>query len=69
MNKLYLSIFLIFIVTINTQNLSELYNDVKSSVVVINMITIESRKVNNDLNLLAKATQGFGVLISEDGLI
>nr|WP_321230200.1 trypsin-like peptidase domain-containing protein [uncultured Psychroserpens sp.] len=69
MNKLCLSIFLIFTVAVNTQNLSELYNEVKSSVVVINIITIEPRKVNDDLNLLAKATQGSGILISEDGLI
>ncbi|WP_299111279.1 S1C family serine protease [uncultured Winogradskyella sp.] len=69
MNKLCLSILLLFTVNLNSQNLSELYNDVKSSVVVINIITVESRKVNDDLNLLAKATQGSGVLISEDGLI
>ena len=69
MNKLGLSIYLIFTVTVNTQNLSELYNDVKASVVVINIITIEPRKINNNLNLLAKATQGSGVLISEEGLI
>ncbi|REE07693.1 serine protease Do [Winogradskyella pacifica] len=69
MNKLCLSILLLFTVNVNSQNLSELYNDVKSSVVVINIITVESRKVNDDLNLLAKATQGSGVLISEDGLI
>lgn len=69
MNKLCLSIFLIFTLTVNTQNLSELYNEVKSSVVVINIISVEPRKINDDFNLLAKATQGSGVLISKDGLI
>jgi serine protease Do len=69
MNKICLSIFLIVTVTVNAQNLSKLYNDVKSSVVVINIIAFEPRKVNDDLNLLAKAMQGSGVLVSEDGLI
>lgn len=69
MNKLCLSIFLIFTVSVNTQNLSELYKEVKSSVVVINIISVEPRNFNDDLNLSAKATQGSGVLISEDGLI
>ena len=69
MNKICFSIFLLFTITVNTQNLAELYNEVKSSVVVINIITLEPRKFNDDLNLSAKATQGSGVLISEDGLI
>lgn len=69
MSKICFSIFLIFTITVNTQNLAELYNEVKSSVVVINIITFEPRKFNDDLNLSAKATQGSGVLISEDGLI
>lgn len=69
MNKLGIYICLLFSVIVNAQQLSEVYNDVKSSVVVINIISVEPRKVNNDLNLLAKATQGSGVLISEDGLI
>ena len=69
MNKICLSIFLLFTVAVNTQNLADLYNEVKSSVVVINIISVEPRKVSDDLNLLAKATQGSGVLISEDGLI
>lgn len=69
MNKLCLSIFLIFTVTVNSQKLSELYNEVKSSVVVINILSVEPRKVDNDFGLLTKATQGSGVLISVDGLI
>lgn len=69
MNKLCLSILLIFTVTVNTQNLSQLYNEVKSSVVVINILSVEPRKIDNDLNLLAKTAQGSGVLVSEDGLI
>ena len=69
MNKRCLSIFILFTITVNSQNLSKVYDEVKSSVVVINIITIEPRKVNDDLNLLAKATQGSGVLISDDGLI
>ena len=69
MSKLCLSIFLIFTITVNTQNLSELYNEVRSSVVVINILSIETRKIENDLNFLAKTKQGSGVLISEDGLI
>ena len=69
MKNLCLFIYLICTGTVYAQNLSELYNDVKSSVVVINILTIEPRKVDDNLNLLAKTTQGSGVLISEDGLI
>jgi len=69
MHKLSLCLCLFFTITVNAQKLAELYNKVKSSVVVINILSVEPRKVHNDLNLLAKATQGSGVLISEDGLI
>ena len=69
MKKLCLSISLIFTFSVSTQNLSELYNEVKSSVVVINILRVEPRKIDNNLNLLAKTTQGSGILVSEDGLI
>lgn len=69
MNKLCLYICLLVTVSLNAQKLSELYNEVKSSVVVINILSVEPRKINNDLNLLATATQGSGVLVSEHGLI
>jgi len=69
MNKLLLSICLLFAMMVNAQNLSELYDEVSSSVVVINILSVEPRKTDNNFTLVAKVSQGSGVLISEDGLI
>ncbi len=52
-----------------SQKLSELYTEVKSSVVVINVINISSASVAGEIQSVAEASLGSGVLISDDGLI
>ncbi len=52
-----------------TQNLPELFNEVKSSVIVIDVLSINPIPKEDNLTLGAKSAQGSGVLISEDGLI
>ncbi|MDD3721124.1 MAG: trypsin-like peptidase domain-containing protein [Lutibacter sp.] len=69
MNRLFFSFFLLFTLTQSAQNLSKLYDEVSPAVVVINILNIEPKKVDDNLTLVTRAKQGSGVLISEDGLI
>jgi serine protease Do len=62
-----ISIFISFVTT--AQNLADCYENIKSSVVVVNILHIEPKTVGSKLTLLAKSLQGSGVLVSEDGLI
>ncbi|MFT5753590.1 MAG: serine protease Do [Flavobacterium sp.] len=68
--KKIISIFSIFISFVTTaQNLADCYENVKSSVVVVNILNIEPKTIGSKLTFLAKSLQGSGVLVSEDGLI
>lgn len=69
MNRLLIALFIFFPLTLSAQNLSELYDEVSPAVVVINILNIGSEKVDNDLTMVGRATQGSGVLVSEEGLI
>lgn len=69
MNRLPIVFFLLFTLTQFAQNLSDLYDEVSPAVVVINILNIESKKVGHNLTMVARATQGSGVLVSEDGLL
>ena len=61
---------LIFVSAVGTaQNLAELYKQVNSSVVVIDIVTVAPESVGTGVELVAQASQGSGVLISPDGLI
>lgn len=51
------------------QDLVSLYEQVKSSVVVINVVSVTPQVSGEEVILTAEAAQGSGVLISEDGLI
>ena len=51
------------------QDLASLYDQVKSSVVVIEAVSVSPQMADNELVLMSEAAQGSGVLISEDGLI
>ncbi len=53
----------------SAQNLAELYKQVNSSVVVIDIVTVAPESVGSGVELVAQASQGSGVLISPDGLI
>ena len=67
--KIALVISLLIIFTGNAQNLPQLYNEVKSSVVVIDILSVNPIAKGDSLVLVPKSAQGSGVLISPDGLI
>lgn len=64
-----LSLSLCFSVTINAQNLVDLYKKVNSSVVVIHTINSVSAGSGDKQKVNTDSGQGSGVLISADGLI
>lgn len=55
--------------TLIGQDLAALYDQVKSSVVVIQAVSVSPQLADDEIVLMAEAAQGSGVLISEDGLI
>ncbi len=55
--------------TMQSQKLSDLYNKVKSSVVVINVLNVTAQSVQGEIQLVKNASLGSGVLISKEGLI
>jgi serine protease Do len=68
--KTSIAILYLFLSLIGTsQNLADCYDGVKSSVVVIDILSVASRAIGNYLALEAKSLQGSGVLISKDGKI
>ena len=70
MMKVLVSLFYFFITFIGiAQNLADCYESVKSSVVVINVLSVSPKTTKNKLTLVAKSLQGSGVLISEKGII
>ncbi len=69
MKKIFLLLSLISVNTACAQNLSDLYKKINSSVVVIDIVSVAPESTVAGVELVAKASQGSGVLISEDGLI
>lgn len=69
MKKLPVIILLLIPILAKTQNLAALYDEVKSSVVFIEILNLTTEGSGDDKTLVASAKQGSGVLISEDGLI
>ena len=62
-------IALLVSITGQSQKLTELYKEVKSSVVVINVINVSNQSVSGEIHAVSKASTGSGFLVSEDGLI
>ena len=69
MKVLLYIIGLLIAFTVKAQNLPELYRDVKSSVVIIEILNLTTQGSGDHKTMVATAKQGSGVLISEDGLI
>lgn len=68
--KLLLTIIILLITfTANTQNLAKLYNEVKSSVVIVEILSVTIQGSGDHKTMVASSRQGSGVLVSEDGLI
>ena len=51
------------------QDLATLYEQIKSSVVVIQSLSVSPQMADDEIVLMSEAAQGSGVLISQDGLI
>ncbi len=69
MKKISLLIFLFITGISSSQNLADLYKEINSSVVVINVISYTPESVGAGLKLVTQTSSGSGVLISEEGLI
>jgi serine protease Do len=69
MKNVFCLLLVFSVFSLNAQSLSDLYKQVNSSVVVIDIISVAPEKSGNQVELVAQASQGSGVLISEDGLI
>ncbi len=69
MKKFTLLFALFCLTTISAQSLADLYKKINSSVVVIDIVSVAPETTGGGIELVAQASQGSGVLISEDGLI
>ncbi len=71
MNKILLgtAVLLLMVSTVSAQKLSDIYKEVNSSVVVLEVISVAPENTGNKVELVAQASQGSGVLISKEGHI
>ncbi|NAS11483.1 S1C family serine protease [Poritiphilus flavus] len=69
MKKFLVLVFVLSAFPAFSQNLSQLYKKVSSSVVVINVESVAPDGEGDSFQLTLAATQGSGVLVSETGLI
>ena len=69
MKKILTIIYLFSVMFAESQSLPELYNEVKSSVVVINTLSLATQGTSDNIELVTEEALGSGVLISPDGLI
>ena len=69
MKKILTLITLFSVMIAESQSLPELYNEVKSSVVVINTLSLATQGTSDNIELVTEEALGSGVLISSDGLI
>lgn len=69
MKKICLISALLLFCNVTAQNLADLYKQVSSSVVVINIISVAPERSGDQIELVTQASQGSGVLISSEGLI
>ncbi len=69
MRKLLFLICVLSFYFVKAQNLADLYKEINSSVVVIDIISVTPEAAGDEITLVAQAAQGSGVLISPDGLI
>ena len=69
MKQLILILCLTFSTSISAQALADLYENVNSSVVVINVVSVAPENRGSQIELVAQASSGSGVLIAKEGLI
>ena len=69
MKKIFTLLTLFSLLTAYSQSLADLYKEVNSSVVVIDIISVSPEKSGDQIELVTQQSQGSGVLISPEGLI
>ncbi|MGB5271631.1 S1C family serine protease [Eudoraea sp.] len=69
MKKIILALTLLISLITNAQNLAELYKDINSSVVVIDIINVTRESEGEYIQVVTEESQGSGVLIADEGLI
>ena len=69
MKTLFYIIIPFMVFTVKAQNLPELYSEVKSSVVIVEILNFTTHGFGEHKAMFASSKQGSGVLISIDGLI
>ena len=69
MKKIILLSALFCFGTSGAQSLADLYKKINSSVVVIDIVSVAPESTGGGIELVAQASQGSGVLISNNGLI
>ena len=69
MKKIILALTFLLSFYTKAQNLSKIYQDINSSVVVINIINVSRESAGENIEVVTEESQGSGVLIGEEGLI
>lgn len=69
MRRVILLLCLVLSTGMSAQSLADLYEQVNSSVVVINVVSVAPENVGNQVELVAMASAGSGVLVNDQGLI
>ena len=71
MNKILFGTAVLFLMgsTVSAQKLADIYKEVNSSVVVLEVVSVAPENTGNKVELVAQASQGSGVLISKQGHI
>jgi serine protease Do len=65
----FLVVAALFATIARSQSLTELYKEVSSSVVVLEVVSVAPESMGSSVELVAQASQGSGVLISAEGHI
>jgi len=69
MKKIIFALTFLLSISVKGQNLSKIYQDINSSVVVINIINVSRESVGEYVEVVTEESQGSGVLIGQEGLI
>ena len=69
MKKIIIALTFLLSFYTKAQNLSKIYQDINSSVVVINIINVSRESAGENIEVVTEESQGSGVLIGEEGLI
>lgn len=69
MKRIILALSLLVSFVSKSQNLAKIYQDINSSVVVINIISVSRESEGENIEVVTEESQGSGVLVGKEGLI